>query len=313
MLNEKNENYFDDAKDNVLAELDSDSSLSSDDTAIYENSVDDNGRGDSQPYSEPSGNDSASQTDPYDILSQQSNALGDATSRIQAYKAEINSLKQQLAEQNNARRDEVIQNALHEELKPPTPPDFSQSDYMTDEERNKAWSDFIGQSTDYAIAAARMEYQPFIDAAKKGQKIAEEQAIIENMSRPDSGLPGFADELPTIRRVISENPLFKNSDDTEANFLNAYLLTKGSKSFEPKSSLSDSDLKLITEQQLMNLYDSNPDFQRAIAKRLQENLKNGNNVPQFAASGDSSNSAVANKEEPVLTFEEAAKRMERYL
>lgn len=318
-------NYFDDAREKVLQELNGEGangeapaggepqSVPEDTPALGGVPTDTPSKAAEPTPAEPSAGDVAKAADPYDILSQQANALGDATSRIQAYRSEIESLKRQLAEQNNARRDEIIENAMQEELTPPTPPDFSKADYMSDEERNKMWSDFIEQSTEYAIAAARKEYQPYIDAAKQGQRSAQEQAIIEQMSRPESGLPGFADELPTIKRVLAENPLFKNSDDIEANYLNAYLLTKGGRNFEPKTSLSDDDLKLLTQQQMVNLYDSNPDFQRAVAKRLQDNLKDGQNIPQFSASGNTSNSAAANTEPPVLTFKEAAERMKKYL
>lgn len=318
-------NNFDDAKEKVLQELNGAGAEGEapaggepqsvpEDTPVLGGVPTDTPTAAAEPTpAQPSAGDVAKAADPYDILSQQANALGDATSRIQAYRSEIESLKRQLAEQNSARREEVMENAMKEELTPPVPPDFSHSDFLSDEERNRMWSDFIGKSTEYAIAAARKEYQPYIEAAEEGQRSAKEQAVIAQMSRPESGLPGFADELPTIKRVIAENPLFKNSDDIEANFLNAYLLTKGGRNFEPKTSLSDDDLKLLTQQQMMNLYDSNPDFQRAVAKKLQDNLKDGQNIPQFSASGNTSNSAAANTEPPVLTFKEAAERMKKYL
>ena len=312
-------NYFNDAKEKVLQELDgsySNNGQDTDNAPVPEQATEgtQNANATSRPQAtEPTVKDVASAADPYDVITQQSNALSDATNRIQSYQAKIDSLEQQIEEQNKARREEIIENTVKEELTPPTPPDFSEAVYMSDEERDNMWSDFIGKSTEYAIKAARSEYQPYIDAAKEGQKNAKEQAIIEQMSRPESGLPGFADELPTIKRVIAENPLFKNSDDIETNLLNAYLLAKGGKSFNQKSEIPDSDLGLLTEQQLIKLYDSNPDFQKAVAKRMQDNLKEGANVPQFSASGNTSNSAAANVEQPVLTFKEAAERMKKYL
>lgn len=62
-----------------------------------------------------------------------------------------------------------------------------------------------------------------------------------------------------------------------------------------------------TADELMELYDKNPEFQKAVEKRRLGELKESQQVPPFSASSGAVNAALNIKEKP-KTFEEASQR-----
>ena len=155
------------------------------------------------------------------------------------------------------------------------------------------------------------EVQPYIDRAKEADLRDAEEAIILKFSDPQSGYADFAEYVPMIRNIAKNNPLVANAELNEDKILTAYAIAKGIKSNMPqpaKLKLSDEDKKLLSNDELLDIYRSNPDLQKMIASEQIQKVQETGEVPVFSASGDVGNVALTPDEKP-KTLADARKIM----
>lgn len=247
------------------------------------------------------------QPDPYQMMSQQTEALRNATGMVQqmqsqnqALNQEIERLRSALDEQNQAAEVSEIRQAVT----PPAPPQIPTLDelaYLDDEGKAARQNEYASAMAEFIKCQAMADLQPFIDRAKEAERIEAEEAIITKLSSPESGYADFADFIPMIKNIAKNNPLVANAEAGDDKYLTAYAIAKGIKANEPvapKTQLTDEDLRLLGNEQLLAIYRSNPELQRLIAQEQMSKAKETGEVPTFSASGDAANVALNPTEKP---------------
>lgn len=247
------------------------------------------------------------QPDPYQMMSQQTEALRNATvmvqqmqSQNQALNQEIERLRSALDEQNQAAEVSEIRQAVT----PPAPPQIPTLDelaYLDEEGKAARQNEYASAMAEFIKGQAMADLQPFIEKAKQAEALEAEELIISKLSSPESGYADFAEYLPMIMNIAKNNPLLAGAETGEDKFLTAYAVAKGIKANEPvapKTKLTDEDLRLLGNEQLLEIYRSNPEFQRLVAQEQMQKAKETGEVPTFSASGDAANVALNPTEKP---------------
>ena len=261
------------------------------------------------------------QPDPYQMMSQQTEALRNATGMVQQMQIQNQSLNQEierlrsaLDEQNQAAEVSEIRQAVT----PPAPPQIPTLDelaYLDEEGKKARQNEYASAMAEFIKGQAMADLQPFIDKAKEAERIEAEEAVIKRLSSPGSGYADFAEFLPMIKNIAKNNPLVANAEAGDDKYLTAYAIAKGIKANEPvapKTKLTDEDLRLLGNEQLLEIYRSNPELQKMIASEQVQKAQETGEVPVFSASGDAGNVALTPDAKP-KTLEEASRRFRNLL
>ena len=261
------------------------------------------------------------QPDPYQMMSQQTEALRNATGMVQqmqsqnqALNQEIERLRSALDEQNQAAEISEIRQAVTPPA-PPLIPTIDELAYLDDEGKAARQNEYASAMAEFIKGQAMADLQPFIDRAKEAERIEAEEAIITKLSSPDSGYADFAEYLPMIKNIVKNNPLVANAEAGDDKYLTAYAIAKGIKANEPvapKTQLTDEDLRLLGNEQLLAIYRSNPELQKMIASEQVQKAQETGEVPVFSASGDAGNVALTPDAKP-KTLEEASRQFRNLL
>lgn len=255
--------------------------------------------------------------DPMNLVSQQTEALRNATGMVQQMQTQNQQLRQEVErlrsamdEQNSAAEIAEMRQAVTPPA-PPQMPSFDDIAYISDEEKQRRQAEYTTSLASFLKGQIMDEVQPYIDRAKEADLRDAEEAIILKFSDPQSGYADFAEYVPMIRNIAKNNPLVANAEMNDDKILTAYAIAKGIKSNIPqpaKLKLSDEDKKLLSNEELLEIYRSNPDLQKMIASEQIQKVQETGEVPVFSASGDVGNVALTPDEKP-KTLADARKIM----
>lgn len=225
--------------------------------------------------------------------------------QLQEVLRELDTLKQQ-NQQLQGTIDEIssrnAENIVDEALQPPVL-DINSLAFADEETQREAMERYAEQLSNYNRRQIMDEMSPAIEYAKQGMREREKTEVINALAQIPE-LANIKEDLPQLDRIIASNK-WLNSDEMpiDEKYINAYALAKGVNSInnppEPR--------REPTTDELMSIYNSNPEFREMIEKQRLDAIKQSQQVPPFSASQGAGNAALNIKSKP-QTLEEASKR-----
>lgn len=224
--------------------------------------------------------------------------LQQALRQVETLTAQNQQLQGTIEELSNQNEEALVQEAL-------TPPalDVSALAFADEETVRQAQEKYAADMLAYNREQIMKELSPFVEQAKEGMYEKEKKEVISALSQIPE-LSGIEEMLPQLEKIIHNNKALSSDDiPMDEKFITAFAIAKGVNSIntpppEPKEP---------TTEELMRLYNENPDFQEMVERQRLEQIKQSQQVPQFSASSGAVNAALNIKEKP-KTFEEASRR-----
>ena len=226
--------------------------------------------------------------------------------------AELQQMRQQLeAERQRAAQlqgtiDELSrknEEAIVEEALMPPELDIAGLAFADEATMKAAQAQYAQQMAEYNRKTFMKEFAPVIEQAKEAQYTKEKDATIAALSQVPE-LKGIETMLPQLDRIIKNNKALATADlPLDEKYITAYAIAVGVNSMntppvEPKEP---------TPEELMALYEKNPEFQEMIEKKRLAAVKESQQVPPFSASSGAVNAALDIPEEP-KGWDDASKR-----
>ena len=160
---------------------------------------------------------------------------------------------------------------------------------------------YAQQMADYVRRGVMSELAPYLAEAKQGMEHKQQESLLESLEQ----MPEFKEirgSLPQINRIMEQNSnLFASDAPYEDKIIAAYAIARGANAIHtpPKAA--------PTTDELMAMYNANPEFQQMIEKQRIDALKDSQQVPVMSASSGLTNAALNIKEKP-QTMDEASER-----
>lgn len=239
-----------------------------------------------------------------------------AAQTAQQQDAQIKSLQEQLQQASAANQSLMEQNkdlnktitqmsqaqeeAVLEDFGEMPSIDFSALAFANEQEAAEQQKKYANDMREYVRKGIMQELAPYVEQAKEGMHQKEkEQALRELAKLPE--LNGILDAAPQLDAIINRNTVLNNDDvPMDEKLILAYTIMKGVDSINHPA-------KEPSAQELMELYEKNPEFQEMVEKKRLEAVKPNQQVPPFSASSGAVNAAIDIPEKP-KTLEEAHKR-----
>lgn len=195
------------------------------------------------------------------------------------------------------------ENIVEELLEPPVL-DVSALAFADEETVRAAQTKHAEDMAAYTEKMLMKKFSPVIEQANKA-KYAEEKANALSVLSQIPDLEGIEDMMPQIERIMANNKALASSDiPLDEKIITAYAIARGVGSMNTPPPVPP---KEKTPEELLEIYNNNPDFQALVEKQRLEQIKESQQVPQHSASSGAVNAALNIKEKP-KTFEEASER-----
>lgn len=200
--------------------------------------------------------------------------------------AQLQGTIDELSRQNE---QEIVEDALQ-----PPELDINALAFADEETIKAAQAKYAADMAEYNRQAFMKEFAPVIEQANEAKLTKEKNDVIAALSQLPE-LKGIEGMLPQLDRIIANNKGLSSDDvSLDEKYITAYAIAKGVNSMntppaEPKEPTTD---------ELMALYNSNPEFQELVEKQRIEQVKKSQQVPPFSASSGAVNAALDIKEEP---------------
>lgn len=205
-----------------------------------------------------------------------------------------NSAQERMRQLSEVQEEAVVEDVLEE----PTI-DFSALAFADEETQKSAQADYNRRMREFVMKGVKDELKPYIEEAERGRAAKEREsavAALENVPQ----LAGLRDMMPQIERIMENNVALSSPDiPIEEKIITAYAIARGVNAVNtpPKGE--------PTTDELMKLYESNPDFQDMVEKKRIAALESNQQVPAMSAGGGASSAALNIKEKPT-SWEEAS-------
>lgn len=233
------------------------------------------------------------------------NIASEKNAELQRVMQEMESIKRQnqqlqgTIEELSRKNEEKI---VDETLAPPTL-DISSLAFADEETQKNAMEKFAKDMSEYNRAQVISEISPALEYAKRGLAETEKKETIEALSQIQE-LSGIKEILPQLDNIIANNKWLQSDDmPMDERYINAFVIANGINRINTPAETA----KEPTTEELLNLYNSNKEFQDMVEKQRVERVKNSQQVPPFSASSGAVNAAPYIKEEP-KTLKEASRR-----
>ena len=160
---------------------------------------------------------------------------------------------------------------------------------------------YAQQMADYVRRGVMSELAPYLAEAKQGMEHKQQESLLESLEQ----MPEFKEirgSLPQINRIMEQNSnLFASDAPYEDKIIAAYAIARGANAINTPPKVAP------TTDELMAMYNANPEFQQMIEKQRIDALKDSQQVPVMSASSGLTNAALNIKEKP-QTMDEASER-----
>ncbi len=256
----------------------------------------------SVPAAEGNGNQDSMQPDmnnaaPLDMGTQQmlqQQQIQQILAENQQLRSANEELQKTITQQSDAQEGKIEEMAL---------PQLDLSDVAFDDEETLAQKQkvYAQKMADYVRQGIMSELAPYLDEAKRGIEQKEQEDTINFLEQ----MPQFKEirgALPQINRIMEQNNnLFAPDAPYEDRIIAAYAIARGANAINtpPKAA--------PTTDELMAMYNANPEFQQMIEKQRIDALKDSQQVPVMSASSGLTNAALNIKGKP-QTMDEASER-----
>ena len=209
--------------------------------------------------------------------------------------AQLQGTVEELSRQNE---QEVVEEALQ-----PPELDISSLAFADEETVKAAQAKYAADLADYNRKAFMKEFAPVIEQANEAKYAKEKSEVIAALSQVPE-LKGIDGMLPQLDRIIANNKALSSNDiPMDEKYITAYAIAMGVNSMNTPPVQQ----KELTSEELMALYNNNPEFQEMVEKQRIEQVKQSQQVPPFSASSGAVNAALDIKEEP-KGWDDASKR-----
>ena len=209
--------------------------------------------------------------------------------------AQLQGTVEELSRQNE---QEVVEEALQ-----PPELDIGSLAFADEETVKAAQAKYAADLADYNRKAFMKEFAPVIEQANEAKYAKEKSEVIAALSQVPE-LKGIDGMLPQLDRIIANNKALSSNDiPMDEKYITAYAIAMGVNSMNTPPVQQ----KELTSDELMALYNNNPEFQEMVEKQRIEQVKQSQQVPPFSASSGAVNAALDIKEEP-KGWDDASKR-----
>lgn len=209
--------------------------------------------------------------------------------------AQLQGTVEELSRQNE---QEVVEEALQ-----PPELDISSLAFADEETVKAAQAKYAADLADYNRKAFMKEFAPVIEQANEAKYAKEKSEVIAALSQVPE-LKGIDGMLPQLDRIIANNKALSSNDiPMDEKYITAYAIAMGVNSMNTPPVQQ----KELTSEELMALYNNNPEFQEMVEKQRIEQVKQSQQVPPFSASSGAVNAALNIKDEP-KGWDDASKR-----
>ena len=215
--------------------------------------------------------------------------------RLQQQNAQLMEAIQQVSEANKA-------NIVEEALAPPTM-DLSRIAYEDEDVLRQQQEQYADQMAAYVLGKISQTMEPLMKQAEEGKRQSERARVLSELEA-EPLLPGFKDMLPQIESILEKNQdMFSDNTPMDNKYITAYAIAKGVDSINhPK--------KDPTAEELMQMYENNPEFQELLEKKRVSEVKGKPSVPPLTSSSGGASAALTVEERP-KTWEDASERTRR--
>ena len=194
------------------------------------------------------------------------------------------------------------QNIVEEALEPPIL-DINGLAFADEETVKAAQEQYATQMSEYTRKQMMKELSPAIEYAKEGMREKEKSETLSILAQIPE-LQGIQDMIPQLDRIIANNKWLQSDDmPMDEKYINAFAMAKGVNSIRT----APAPAKEPTTEELMELYNNNPEFQELVEKQRLEQIKQSQQVPPFSASSGAVNAALNIPEKP-KDWNEASRR-----
>lgn len=250
---------------------------------------------------------------PEQVALDEASKTAELAAQVAAQKdAELQQIMQQLEaeRQRNAQLQGTVdelskrnEEAIVEEALMPPELDIASLAFADADTVKAAQAKYAVDMAEYNRQAFMKEFAPVIEQANEARHAKEKDETIAILSRVPE-LKGIETMLPQLDRIIANNRALASADiPLDDKYITAYAIAMGVNSMntppvEPKEP---------TPEELMALYEKNPEFQELIEKKRLAAVKQSQQVPPFSASSGAVNAALNIPEEP-KGWDDASKR-----
>ena len=204
-------------------------------------------------------------------------------------------LQDTITQQSQQQKEQIIENAMPEL-------DMNALAFASPQEVERIKAEYAAKMRDYLMGDIRKEFEPAIEYAQEGIR-ERERANALNELRQIPELKDIDNLLPQIDKIIAGNKYFENMPIDE-QLINAYAMARGVNAMNTPPAPKPEP---PTAEQLMEYYNSNPEFQKMLEQQRLQEIKQSQQVPAMSASSGAVNAALNIQEKP-KTWEDASQR-----
>lgn len=223
-------------------------------------------------------------------------AAAEKDAQLQQIMQELEMARQQTASMQ-ATIDELSrkneENIIEEVLEPPVL-DIGSLAFADEDTIREAQTQYAQQMADYNRQSFMKEFAPVIEQANEAKYNKEKSDLMSVFSQIPE-LSGIEDMMPQVEKIIRNNRVLSSDDiPLPEKLITAFMIARGVNA----TNTPPEDAKEPSIEDMMAIYESNPEFQDRVEKQRIDKLKNSQQVPPFSASSGAVNAALDIKEEP---------------
>lgn len=236
--------------------------------------------------------------------------LNEATAENERLRQAVADLQMQMQQQNaqleqmrerEQQASDLQKQALMEQTLDMPSLDVSELAFADEETAARLQAEYANKMSEYVRGQVMNEFEPYIKEAEAARTAKERSRIIDALA-DDEAFSGIKENAPQIMRLIGNNAAkFAPDLSEEEKVAMAYILSRGVNAIQepPKAEPAPP-----TVDELMRLYESNPEFQAAVEQKRIDSIKGSQQVPPMSASQGAANAALHIKDKP-KSFDDA--------
>ena len=235
------------------------------------------------------------------IAAQKDAELQQIMAQLQAANQANAQLQATIAELSKKNEENILEEALEAPIL-----DIDSLAFADEETKRQAQAEYARQMTDYVKAPIMKELEPIIRQAREGEELKAKNETVAALAQIPE-LSGIEDMMPQIDRILAQNQVLKDANvPLDQKIVMAYTIAKGVDGINNPPAPPEQPKELSAEE-LLGLYNSNPEFRELVEKQRVSEIKKSQQVPSFSASSGAGNAALNIPDRP-KSFEEALER-----
>lgn len=209
---------------------------------------------------------------------------------------QMHDMYELIQEMNTANRAEALSEAMEDNTPAMPMLDVEGMAFMSPEEVQQKQAEYAQAMQEYMRSSiiGSPEISGLIDYAEQAKAERERESVLAELE----GMPLTKDirsYIPQMQNIIQNNPYLASTDMSEADrLLNAYAIARGANAINTPPPEAHEP----TVDELMQYYNSNDDFRKAVEQARLAELKDSSKAPAFAPSDGAANVALNVQKQP---------------